>query len=224
MADSKISSLSELTSYATDDLLAIVDTTASPQTTKKIAISSLNLVDIPAAAEGYLSLELGVMSSQVSLLPTNSGSVRVHAMSDCLINFGDSSVTADQTTSIYMAAGTEIFGLPSGAGYIAARAMGESGLLSITGLDTTYKQQLTTNTMTVVESGSNCVELPSGTYIRLFSMTDCFIEFGDEYTVADNQSMFFEAGTEIVRVPSAATHLAVKRYTLNGGLYISGVN
>ena len=97
-------------------------------------------------------------------------------------------------------------------------------LLSVTGLDSTHRTQLTTNVMLPVEAGSSSVALPAGRMVRLFAMTDCFIEFGSSTVTADNTSLFFEAGTEVMRVPSTATHIAVKRYALNGGLYISGVN
>ena len=177
-----------------------------------------------AAPSGYISLEFSAVSGTSSMLPTNSGAVRLHALADCLVAFGDSSVVASQETSIYMAAGTEVFGVPAGATHLAVKGLGESGLLTVTGLDSTHRTQLTTNTMVPVQAGSSNVELPSGRMVRLFAMTDCFIAFGDATVTADNTSMFFEAGTEVMRVPSGATHVAVKRYALNGGLYISGVN
>ena len=66
------------------------------------------------------------------------------------------------------------------------------------------------------------IELPTGTRVRLFAMTDCYIKFGTS-SVDASDGTYFEAGTEILEVPSTATHIAAKRYTINGGLYISGI-
>jgi len=181
-------------------------------------------VEAPPAAVESVSLEFSAIAGTSSALPTNSGAVRLHALGDCFVEFGDESVTADGTKSIYMAHGTEIFGVPAGATHVAVKGAGESGLLSVTGLGATYKHQLTTNAVIPVQAGSSSLALPAGRMVRIFAMTDCFIEFGDATVTADNTSMFFEAGTEVMRVPSGATHVAVKRYALNGGLYISGVN
>lgn len=171
-----------------------------------------------------LSLAYSAISGASSALPTNSGSVRIHAHDDCFIEFGDSSVTADGTKSIYMAGGTEVFGLPSGATHIAVKGAGSPGAIQVTGLDSTYKYTLTTNAVCPVQGGSSNVALPSGRMVRLFSMTDCYINFGGSTVTSDESSMFFEAGTEVLRVPSGATYIAAVRYALNGGLYISGVN
>ena len=174
------------------------------------------------ASSDFISIHFHAESGSSSALPTNSGAVRLYALGDCLVEFGDSSVSAN-SDSMYMPAGTEIFGTT--ATHIAVKGVGESGLLTVTGLDSSYKHVYSgTNAALPVEAGSSAIELPSGTSVRLFSMTDCFIEFGDASVTATNNSMFFEAGTEVITVPSAATHIAVKRYTLNGGLYISGVN
>jgi hypothetical protein len=54
-------------------------------------------------------------------------------------------------------------------------------------------------------------------------MTDCFINFGDNTVTASDSDMFFEAGTEVLNIPADTTHIAVVRYSLNGGLYISGI-
>ncbi|MGV7235784.1 MAG: hypothetical protein ACQ9ET_05930, partial [Nitrosomonadaceae bacterium] len=155
-----------------------------------------------------------------SALPTNSGSVRIHSQADCFIEFG----TTTTTSSMYFPAGIEIFGVPSGSTHIAVKTAGEAGVLNVVGLDTDALQEITTSTMIEVSAGSNSTALPTGTTARLFSMTDCYINFGTEGVVADETSMFFEAGTEIIAVPAAATHIAAKRYTTNGGLYITGMN
>jgi len=186
------------------------------------ALEELASGGLASAPSGYISLEYNAISGANSLLPTNSGSVRLNALSDCYIKFGDSGVTAD----MYLAKGSEVFGLPAGATHIAVKGAGENGLLSVTGLDGVYKYTYTGETIvSSVLAGSSLLPLPSNsTKLRVFSMTDCFIKFGDSSVIADNTSMFFGAGTEIMRIPSGATHIAVKRYALNGGLYISGVN
>jgi hypothetical protein len=167
-----------------------------------------------------IALSFGFAGTSSSL-PTNSGSVRIHSQADCFIEFGDASVSTT-TSSIYFAAGTEIFIIPTGATHIAVKTAGEAGVLNVVGLDADAVEKLTTNTMIPVTSGSNSIALPSGTKTRLFAMTDCYINFGTSTVIADDTSMFFEAGTEIMSVGSA-THIAAKRYTSNGGLYISGI-
>ena len=160
-------------------------------------------------------------TSVTMILPTNSGAVRIHSFADCFIEFGDSSVVASGLTSIYFAAGTEALGLPVGATHIAVKTAGGIGRINVVGLDADSVGHLTTNTMIAVTAGSSSVALPTGTKMRLFSMTDCFINFGDSSVSADETSLFFEAGTEIIS--STGTYIAAQRYTSDGGLYISGV-
>ena len=174
------------------------------------------------AMSASIALPFGFAGTS-STLPTNSGSVRLHSKADCFIEFGTSSVTTT-TASMYFAAGTEVFGVPTAATHIAVKTAGEAGVLNVVGLDADTLQELTTNVMVQVQGASDSMELPVGTTARLFSMTDCYINFGTYGVVADETSMFFEAGTEILAVPAAATHIAAKRYTLDGGLYITGVN
>ena len=164
--------------------------------------------------------------SVTQVLPTNSGAVRIHAFSDCFIEFGDSSVIASGLTSIYFAAGTEVFGIPSAATHIAVKTAGDIGRINVVGLDTDATEALTDNVVIAYSAGSSSAELPTsaaGNKARIFTMTDCFINFGSSSVTADETSMFFEAGTEIMRVPTGDTHIAVQRYTSDGGLYISGV-
>ena len=108
--------------------------------------------------------------------------------------------------------------------YIAVKGAGSSGSLNITGLDTDYKNELTTNEVLFYSAASNRVALPTGNRARLFAMTDCFIEFGTASVVANTSSTFFEAGTEVLTIPATATHIAAVRYTSDGGLYITGVS
>jgi hypothetical protein len=170
-----------------------------------------------------ISLSFTATSGASSQLPANSRSVRLSAMSDCLVKFGDSSVAADAQTSLYMAAGTETFGIPSGATHIAVKGIGESGLVSVTGLDEKHKYTFTDNVVLPVGGGSASTMLPTGTYLRIFALTDCFIEFGGISVTADDDSIFFRAGTEFMLKPST-TFVAARRYAENGGLYISGAN
>ena len=157
-------------------------------------------------------------------LPTNSGSVRLYALEDCLIKFGDINVVIDPSTSIYFAKGTEILGTPSGATHIAVKGVGNNGALNISGLDTVYKTQLTTNKVLPYTAGSSNIALPSGSSVRLFSTTDCQIEFGDNLVSANSNSLFFAAGTEYINIPSGAMYIAAIRYSVDGGLYITGAN
>ena len=166
-----------------------------------------------------LSLEYDTLVGASAALPTNSGSIRVHSFSDCLIDFSESV----GTDSLYFPAGTEVLGVPSGATHISVSGLGVAGCLNVTGLEAPYAFVLTTNTTLHYTAGSNSVALPSGSNIRLFALTDCFIAFGDSSVSADNTSAFFEAGTEIMKVPTGATHIAAKQYTLGGTLYITGV-
>ena len=94
------------------------------------------------------------------------------------------------------------------------------------GLDVDANESLTDNAMIAYTTGSENVELPTsaaGNKARIFTMTDCFINFGSSGVTADETSLFFEAGTEVMSVPAGDTHSAVQRYTSDGGLYISGV-
>ena len=151
-------------------------------------------------------------------LPTNSGSVRIHSFADCLIKFDT------DTEYLYFAQGTEILGVPTGAISISVIGFGKPGIVNIVGLDSEYKYKLNTTKVISYTAGSKSVELPSGSSkLRLFAMTDCFINFGSSSVSADSSSLFFEAGTEIINIPSATTHIAVQRYTEDGGLYISGI-
>lgn len=178
---------------------------------------------LPAGISESTIIEFSENFAERASLPTNSGSVRLHSFSDCLVEFGDSGVSADYG-SIYFPAGTEVFGVPSGATHISVKSVGTPGRLNVSGLSASYRHELTTNAVLTYTAGSNSVALPSGTKARLFAMTDCFIEFGSSSVSATETSTFFEAGTEIMKIPSGATHLAVSRYLTNGALYVSGAN
>lgn len=163
-------------------------------------------------------------TSQTRQLPTNSGYVRLDALTDCFISFGDEEVSASGTTSLYMAAGVESLGIPPGATHIAVKGAGNSGALSVTGLDAGGGLRLTTNVVLPVTAATDSTALPAGSQVRLFAMTDCYIQFGTSLAVeATTESTFFRAGTETITVPAGATHIAALRYAADGGLYISGV-
>ena len=147
----------------------------------------------------------------------------MHSFADCFIQFGDYTVSVDTSEAIYFAAGTEVLGIPEDATHIAVKTTGEAGVVNVTGLASDYHNKLTTNTLLVVSSSSSNVALPSGAFVRLFAMTDTFINFGDNTVTARDTDTFFEAGTEILDVPTDATHIAAIRYTLDGGLYVTGV-
>jgi hypothetical protein len=93
----------------------------------------------------------------------------------------------------------------------------------VTGLDEKHKYTFTDNVVLPVGGGSASTMLPTGTYLRIFALTDCFIEFGGISVTADDDSIFFRAGTEFMLKPST-TFVAARRYAENGGLYISGAN
>lgn len=178
----------------------------------------------PAYTQDTIVLNYTSVSGGASILPTNGGSIRVHALADCLIKFGTESILVGELNSIYMAAGTEVFGVPSGATHLAVRGVGTPGILNISGLSGLYKHTYTTNAVCPALAGSSRIELPEGRRIRVFSLTDCYINFGDLTVSADETSLFFEAGTEILNVPSGVTHIAAQRYTLDGGIYVSGIS
>ena len=187
--------------------------------------------NLPFVVPG-LGRNLGIISTNVSLdydfvsvnieLPVSSGGIRVYTSTDCFLEFGDSSVKAGGADSFYFASGTEILGPPPGVTHIAVKGIG-AGVLSLVGLTEGSFQTLTTNETILCTSSSARVTLPSGKRMRLFSMADCRLEFGDSAVVADDASLLFQAGTEILTVPSGVTYIAAKRDISDGGLYISGV-
>ena len=166
------------------------------------------------------SVDFSFISQRVAL-PSNSGTVKIGATQDCFIKFGDSSVTADGTTSLYFAAGVEVFGIPTGATYVAVKTAGVDGIMIPFGKAVVPTERLTTNTVIAVDDASDRIILPSGTSMRLFAMADCYIKFGDGTVTATSGDTLFEAGTETI--VSSGTYIAAIRVTDNGGLYISGV-
>jgi hypothetical protein len=219
--------LQELTYFSANkgaSLIGVQVNTGFSSTDVQGALEELQSFVTPAITSSSIKLEYGAVSGASAELPTNSGGIRIHALDDCLINFGDNTVTASAADSIYMAAGSESFGPPSTATHIAVKGLGSPGAITITGINNSYKFTYTTNTVLPVQGGSSNIELPStSTRVRLFSMTDCFINFGDNTVTASDSDMFFEAGTEVLNIPADATHIAAVRYSLNGGLYISGI-
>ncbi len=60
-----------------------------------------------------------------------------------------------------------------------------------------------------VSGASARVALPgNGVVYRLSASKDCWLQFGDANVVAAVGDMLFLQGTEIVRLPTAATHIA----------------
>jgi len=192
-----------------DDQLTATQAEAAIEEVAKFAMPS-------AAPSGYASIEADYITGGSTSLPVNSGAVRVRASADCVIRF-------DQDEEIFMPRGTEVFGA-SGKATLSARGFGAPVLVHVTGLDSAYRYTLTTSTEVAIAAGANTVALPAGRMVRLTALSDCYIRFGTEGVVADNKSLFFEAGSEVMRVPSGATYISVMRYTTNSGLYISGVN
>ena len=163
------------------------------------------------------TIEYNPITYTTITLPTNAGSIRLYAMNDCLFKF-------DTDEAIYMPQGTENFGIPAGATQISAKGASEYGILNVTGIHSIALDIVSPSPIVIpVQAGSSSAELPEGSKMRIFSMTDCFLAFGTSTVEATNSSTFFEAGTEILHVPQSATHIAVKRYTLNGGLYVMGI-
>lgn len=167
-----------------------------------------------------VSVEYNAITASVVELPTTSGDIRLYAMTDCFICF---STSFDPYNCIYMSEGTEIFGITTET-HLTVKGVSSSGLLSITGLDTDNKPGTTTTAVIPVQAGSTAAALPSGPDLRLFAMTDCFIAFGDNTVTASNSDTFFAAGTEMLGTPAGTTHIAVKRYSINGGLYVTGLS
>jgi hypothetical protein len=202
-------------------LIGIITPAGSTATNVQDALDELFTggAALPGAMASSIAITFG-FAGEVSALPTNSGGVRIHSQADCFLEFGAAGVTTT-SSSLYFAAGTEVFGIPSGATHIAVKTAGEAGVLNVVGLDEDYKEELVTNTMIPVSAGSNTTSISATSKIRLFSMTDCYIDFN---TTVDDTGLFFEAGTEILEVPAGATDIAAKRYTTDGGLYITGIN
>lgn len=90
-------------------------------------------VFVPATAN-CVQLSVSNGSSDRVALPTMSPIVRIHSTGDCFLNFGDASVTA-AATNMPHAAGSEYYGIPDGATYVAAYGDGEAGTLTITPMD-----------------------------------------------------------------------------------------
>jgi hypothetical protein len=65
--------------------------------------------------------------------------------------------------------------------------------------------------------------LKPGDIIRCFADQDCYIRFDDAATAATTSSMYFSAGTELLRIPADCTHISVLRVSADGTLYITKV-
>ena len=66
--------------------------------------------------------------------------------------------------------------------------------------------------------------LVAGDIIRCYADQDCYIRFDDAATAADTSSMYFSAGTELIKIPDGVTHISVVRVSADGTLYITKVS
>ena len=85
----------------------------------------------------------------------------------------------------------------------------DSGKIAYSTATTTAITAITTNGLAIGDS------------IRCFASTDCYIRFDDQATAATSGSMYFAAGTEILKIPVGATHMSVIQVTTGGNLFIT---
>ncbi|MGV7235735.1 MAG: hypothetical protein ACQ9ET_05685, partial [Nitrosomonadaceae bacterium] len=69
-------------------------------------------------------------------------------------------------------------------------------------------------------------DIESFGYIRVYAPTDCYITFGvgSGTTASTTTGTYFEAGTEILKVPTSATYIAMVQYSIAASAYITGMN
>lgn len=89
--------------------------------------------------------------------------------------------------------------------------------------DVSFTQAFTSSsagdTLTTLLSG-----LSAGDIIRCFADQDCYIRFNDADENASSSSMYFPAGTELIKIPTGATHMEVIRVSADGTLYVTKVS
>lgn len=71
-----------------------------------------------------------------------------------------------------------------------------------------------------VGASSNSIVVPSGWVVRLSSLVDCWVAFGDNTVAATSSDILVPAGTDVFRVPESATHIAVIQSTSAGILNV----
>jgi hypothetical protein len=181
--------------------------------------------EVPAGAQDDVTsaafTATGYTRTTVPTLPTQ----RVHATADCWIAYGDSTVSVDGSSGMAFASGTEILKAPSSATHVAVRGMTSIGALNLTGLTNSLSYELTTTVELAYSAATAYITLPVGAYIRIYAPTDCYFLFGDNtVTASTTTATFFEAGTETLKVPTSATHLAMVQYSIASSAYITGMN
>tara|TARA_R110000822_G_scaffold68587_1_gene166872 strand:- start:6214 stop:6525 length:312 start_codon:yes stop_codon:yes gene_type:complete len=79
--------------------------------------------------------------------------------------------------------------------------------------DSVSVQVLSPGTSTNITIGvsSNSLALQSSWVIRVASLVDCWIAFGNGSVTATTADMLFPAGVETYKVPKGASHIAVIR-------------
>lgn len=67
--------------------------------------------------------------------------------------------------------------------------------------------------------------IPSGAYIvRVAAVNDCYIAFGNSGVVASGASSLFPKGSELLKVPAGATHIAVIQHTTGGAVTVTDMD
>ena len=177
------------------------------------------------AADSVASTAFTTTGSARVALPAKQ-SMRVHATADCWIAFGDSTITVDGTTGIFFSRGTEMIKYPSSATHVAVRGVISIGALNLTGMTNDLRHALGTTVQLAYTAATSSVALPNNNgYIRVYTPTDCYIVFGD-VTVDSSTTTgtYFEAGTEVLKVPTSATYIAMVQYSIAASAYITGMN
>jgi hypothetical protein len=189
------------------------------------------VADIEAATE--VSTQASIASAAYTAngfnrvaLPAEA-TIRIHSTSDCWINFGDSTVTANGSVGIAFARGTEVIRAPAAATHVAVRGMLSLGALNLTGQTNSLAFAVGVTAQVAYSAATANVALPTNTgRVRIYAPTDCYLLFGDSDTVvaSTTTATFFEAGAEIMEVPSGATHIAMVQYSIASSAYITGMN
>lgn len=79
----------------------------------------------------------------------------------------------------------------------------------------------TLNVKGAVAATTARVALPAGDVVRIASTTDCYIRFGDSSVEAAATDAVFPIGSEFLKVPSGATHMAFIRVTADGVISVT---
>lgn len=233
--------LNEAELYAADAALAAVTNGNGASLVGIEASTGFTATDVQGALEEILPEALpypvGAQSSVASVAFTTTGSARValpaqqtirmHSTADCWVAFGDATVTVDGSTGMFFARGTEIIGHPTGDTYIAVRGELSIGALNLTGMSTALTYELGVTDQLAYSAATDNIALPTNNgYVRVYAPTDCYIVFGigSGTTSSTTTGTFFEAGTEILKVPASATYIAMVQYSIAASAYITGMN